>query len=119
MREPESVEECLYFTRRAFGDGKIMAWAFRKSCPKCGALMKKPTKRATTYECVCGHAEPKAEHEKDVVVNVRYTCPFCQHEGETTTDYKRRTWQGVKAYVFICEGCGKKVGITKKLKEPK
>lgn len=120
MREPETVEECLYFTRRSFGDGHIMAWAFRKECPKCKALMRKPKKTSPTYDCPeCGHAEPKQEHEASVTLNIRYTCPFCQHTGETTTPYQRKTWQGVKAFVFVCEGCGKKVGVTKKLAAPK
>ncbi|RME30687.1 hypothetical protein D6789_04925 [Candidatus Woesearchaeota archaeon] len=120
MREPTSVDECVYFTRRAFGKGHILAWAFRKECPKCKTLMKKPKKTSPTYECPnCGYSEPKKEHEASLVVHVRYTCPFCSHQGETETPYVRKTWQGVKAFVFVCEGCGKKVGVTKKLADPK
>lgn len=118
MRAPESVQECVYFTRRA--DPKLIAWAFRKPCPKCKALMKKPKKTSPTYDCPeCGHTESKAEHEQSLIINVQYVCPFCRHEGATTTEYKRKSWQGVKAFVFLCEDCGQKIGITKKLAEPK
>ena len=46
-------------------------------------------------------------------------CPFCQHEGEATTEFKRKSWDGMKAYVFVCEKCGRKIGITKRMKEKK
>ncbi len=122
LKQPNSVDECLYFTRRKLvPKGGVMAWAFRKECPACRkGLMKKPKKTATSYVCpACGHEEPKAEHEAGITVNVEYTCPFCGHSGEATTEYKRKSWQGVKAYVFACESCKEKIGITKKLKEPK
>ena len=123
LKRPDSVDECLYFTRRALlpTKGKIVAWAFRKRCPKCrNALMAKPKKTSPTYDCpACGYTEPKAEHIADMVLNVEYTCPACSFSGETTTEYKRKPWQGVKAYIFACGKCGEKLGVTKKLKEPK
>ncbi len=128
LKEPESMEELVYFTRRTIGEkGKVKAWAYKIKCPKCHkALMGKPVEngkvkiRATIYECPnCGYTESKAEHEKKLQLEIKYTCPFCEHKGETTIPYKRKTWQGVKAFVFQCESCGEKIGITKKMKEPK
>jgi len=121
LKQPESVDECLYFTRRKLlPKGMVMAWAFRKHCPKCHkGLMKKPKKTALSYVCpACSYEEEKKAHENGVIVNVQYTCP-CGHAGEATTEYQRKSWQGVKAYVFTCEACKQKIGITKKLKEPK
>jgi predicted RNA-binding Zn-ribbon protein involved in translation (DUF1610 family) len=108
LKQPESVDECLYFTRRKLEPrGSIMAWAFRKKCPKCQkGLMRKPNKRALEYECpACGFTEEKMAHEAGIVVNVEYACPSCGFSGEATTEYKRKPWQGVKAYVFLCGKC--------------
>ncbi len=115
------MEECLYFTRRKLEPrGSVVAWAFRKECPSCKALMRKPTKRSPRYECPsCGYAEEKKEHEASILLRVKYECPFCGKRGETTAPYKRRTWRGVQAYVFQCEFCKERIGITKKLKSPK
>jgi predicted RNA-binding Zn-ribbon protein involved in translation (DUF1610 family) len=123
LKQPESVDECVYFTRRALlpTKGRIVAWAFRKRCPKCRkGVMAKPKKSSPTYDCPsCGYAEPKAEHIADIKLNVEYTCPACGFSGEAQTEFKRKSWQGVKAYVFSCGKCGEKIGVTKKLKEPK
>ena len=35
MKEPDSMEECIYFTNRNIGKGKIKAWVFKEKCPKC------------------------------------------------------------------------------------
>ena len=128
LREPESMEECVYFTRRTMGDkGNIVAWTFREKCPKCKKeLMGKPVEkgkvkiRAKEYKCPgCGYTVSAEEYEPTLTVNVKYTCPECGNEGETTTQYKRKSWQGTKAYVFTCQKCKATIGITKKLKEPK
>ena len=128
LKQPESMDELLYFTRRTIEPkGRVMAWAFKKTCPECGkALMGKPVEngkvkvRAKEYVCPgCGHREDKKEHEKDVALNVQYTCPSCGHQAGTTTEYKRRTFKGVPAFVVQCEGCGEKIPVTKKMKEPK
>ena len=128
LEVPSSMDECIYFTRRTEGEkGHLMAWARKKECPSCHkALMGKPVEkgkikiRATEYVCPsCGHTEAKADHEEGLEVNCIYTCPHCEHKGEATMPYKRKTWQGVKAFVFNCEDCGEKIGITKKMKEPK
>ena len=128
LKFPESMDECLYFTRRKLeNNGRIIAWAMKKDCPECHkGLMGKPVEkgkvkvRASEYVCPeCGYTEPKKEYEDTVEISVQYTCPHCGKEGETKTDYKRKKWMGVDSYVFVCEGCNKKIGITKKMKEAK
>ncbi|MBN1792776.1 hypothetical protein JW826_03770 [Candidatus Woesearchaeota archaeon] len=127
---PDSMDDCIYFTRRVFdNNGKAIAWVKRKPCPKCkkGEMgkpldpkTKRPKIRADTYECPeCRFSEEKIPHEESLLVEVLYTCPFCGHKGEATTPYKRVNWDGVKAYVFACEACKKKIGITKKMKSGK
>jgi len=130
LRMPESMDECIYFTRRTLeNNGRVTAWVYRKTCPECNKAKmgkpidpktKKPMIRSDTYECPeCGYSEPKEEHEESLKVEIIYTCPYCGHSGETTTEYKRKNFGGVPAYVFICENCKKKIGITKKMKEKK
>ena len=128
LRQPESMDELVYFTRRTLEPkGRINAWAFKMQCPKCKkALMGKPVEkgkikiRASEYVCpACGYTEEKAEHEKNLEVCVEYICPKCENSGEATTPYKRKTWQGVPAFVFECGKCGEKLGVTKKMKAPK
>jgi hypothetical protein len=127
---PNSVDECIYFTRRAFdNNGKAIAWGYRKKCPKCQkATMgkpldpktKKPKIRADTYECPnCHFSEEKTPHEESLMVEIMYTCPHCANKGEATTRYKRVSFDGVKAYVFECSKCKKKIGLTKKMKSGK
>jgi predicted RNA-binding Zn-ribbon protein involved in translation (DUF1610 family) len=129
LKMPNSMDECLYFTNRTLGDGWIKAWVYKKECPKCGKeVMGKPVDektgkvkiRAKEYVCPeCGHTETKKDHEEALDLEIMYKCPFCGHEGEATTKYKRRTYKGVKAFVFKCGKCNEKIGITKKMKEPK
>ena len=127
FKKPASVEECVYFTNRIIGSGKAMAWVFRKECPKCKGDMGKPQKKggkidkkADHYVCYsCGYAESNEQVENSLMINVDYKCPHCGNEGKTTTEYKRKSFEGVQSYVFECQKCGKKIGITKKLKEAK
>ncbi len=128
LREPQSMDEVIYFTNRTLeGSGKARAWVYKKVCPECGkAKMGKPVEggkvkiRANEYVCPeCGHTEEKKEHEESLMVEVQYTCPHCAKEGEATTEYRRKSFEGVPAYVFTCESCGKKLGITKKMKQGK
>ena len=125
---PESMDDCLYFTRRDLdNDGSIIAWVRKKKCPECGkADVGKPVEkgkvkiRAKEYVCPeCGYTKEKEEYEESCTVNVIYKCPYCGNEGETTTPYKMKTFEGVKSYVFECQKCGKKIGITKKMKKSK
>jgi predicted RNA-binding Zn-ribbon protein involved in translation (DUF1610 family) len=120
---PESMDECIYFTNR----GEILAWVYRKECPKCKkARMGKPVvkgkvkTRADTYECpACGFSESKTEHEESLKLEAQYTCPACGKKGESTGQYKRKAYQGVPSYIVDCEHCGEQIALTKKLKEPK
>ncbi|MBN2421353.1 hypothetical protein JXB27_03690 [Candidatus Woesearchaeota archaeon] len=128
LKFPNSMDECLYFSRRTIGEkGRVTAWVFKMQCPKCkkGVMGKpkdektgRPKIRATEYVCdSCGYSEEKAAHQEKLVMNVQYTCPFCGNEGEATTAYKLKSFDGMKAYVFECAKCHKKIGITKKMKE--
>ena len=128
LKKPSGVEECIYFTNRTIGSGMAMAWVFRKECPKCkNAIMGKPQKKggkfdkkADHYVCYsCGYKESNEQVENSLVLNVEYKCQYCGHEGEATSEYKRKTFEGVPSYVFECQKCRKKIGLTKKLKEGK
>ncbi|MFH1770789.1 MAG: hypothetical protein ABH828_04495 [archaeon] len=126
---PNSMDECVYFTRRVMDNGKIVAWVFKEDCPECGkAKMGKPLDektgkpkiRATEYVCPeCGYSVPKQQYEDTLTCNIQYTCPVCKFEGEIQVPYKRKSFQGVKAIVFECEKCKEKIPITKKMAEPK
>lgn len=128
MEIPESMDECFYFTNRVLDNGgSVIAWTLKPDCPKCKkAKMGKPVEkgkvkiRANQYKCPeCGYTVDKDEFDPTLTLNIRYKCPHCGNEGETTTDYKRKKFQGVDAYVFKCSKCGEKIGITKKMKETK
>jgi predicted RNA-binding Zn-ribbon protein involved in translation (DUF1610 family) len=130
LKVPESMEECLYFTNRSIGEkGNILAWVYRKECPKCKkAKMGKPVNpktgrpkpRSLEYVCPgCGFTEEKAEHESTLTLEAQYTCPECGKDGEGSTPYVRKTFKGVKAFVIECEHCQAKIPVTKKLKEIK
>ena len=128
LKKPNSMDECIYFTNRISDSGRAVAWVFRKQCPKCKkGIMGKPQKKdgkfdkkAEHYVCYsCGYEESNEQVENNLILNVEYKCPHCAHEGETTTEYKRKTFEGVPSYVFECQKCRKKIGLTKKLKESK
>ena len=128
LKKPGSVQECVYFTNRIIDSGRAMAWVFKKECPKCKKdIMGKPQKKngkidkkADHYVCYsCGYKESNEQVENSLVLNVEYKCPHCGHEGEATSEYKRKTFEGVPSYVFECQKCRKKIGLTKKLKERK
>ncbi|NQV91390.1 hypothetical protein HQ489_02855 [Candidatus Woesearchaeota archaeon] len=125
---PESMDDCLYFTNRTLDpEGQILAWVHKKKCPKCkSAKMGKPVEkgkvkiRATVYVCPsCQYTEEKAEHEESLTMEAAYTCPHCGKEGEGTTIYKRKSFQGVPAFVIECEHCKESIALTKKMKKPK
>ena len=125
LQLPNSMEECIYFTRRSIGQGSVIAWTTKQPCPKCGkAMMSKPRGdkgkvmiRAKEYACpACKYTSEKSAYEDTLSCNIQYVCPACKHSGETTAPFKRKTWQGVKAIVFECAECKAKTGITKKMK---
>ncbi|MBI2507923.1 hypothetical protein HYV89_03140 [Candidatus Woesearchaeota archaeon] len=136
LKEPASMEECVYFTNRAVGTGKIKAWVFRENCPKCGkGVMGKPKDektgkpkiRAEEYACPeCSHTIEKQEYEDTLTTNIKYTCPHCSHQGEAQQSFKRKKIQRlneetgkketVEAIRFQCEKCRNNIDITKKMK---
>jgi len=127
-KQPESMDECVYFTRRALGEkGHATAWVMRQTCSSCKkALMGKPVVkgkikiRAPIYVCpACGHEETKEVHEEGLTADIDYTCPECNHTGHATTPYKRKKLQGVESFVFNCESCDTTLGVSKKMKKPK
>ena len=119
------MEECLYFTNRSVGEGTILAWVYRKQCPKCRkASMGKPVAkgkvqmRAKEYACpACGYREEKTVHEESLQIQAHYTCPKCKKEGESTTEYKRKNYQGIPSFILTCIHCGTKIPLTKKMKK--
>ncbi len=128
LKLPQSMNECLYFSNRFVGaKGHVLAWVYRKFCPKCKkAKMGKPLEkgkvklRAQEYTCPsCGFTEEKVAHEESLTLEAQYTCPECGKKGEGTTQYKRKAYRGIPSYVIECQHCKTKIPITKKLKEKK
>ena len=129
LKVPKSMDECLYFTNRLLDNGQLLAWVYRKDCPKCKATkMGKPVdaktgkvkSRSTEYVCSeCGFTEQKNEHEESLTLEAKYTCPNCGKEGESTAPYKRKKYLGVDSYVVECQHCKEIIPLTKKLKEIK
>lgn len=128
LKKPESMEECIYFTNRNIGSGRAVAWVFRKECPKCkkDVLRKpstksgKPDKKSPIYVCkICRYEEKNEDVENGLALNVEYKCLHCGDEGETISEYQRKTFEGVPSYVFECQKCHKKIGLTKKMKHMK
>ncbi len=134
LKQPTSIDECVYFTRRVIGNGKIKAWVFKKLCPKCKkALMEKPKDpktgkpklRSKEYVCPeCGFKIEKKQYEDSLICNIEYTCPYCSFSGEIQVPFKRKkvkiqTPDGEKtvdSLRFQCKKCNKNIDITKKLK---
>lgn len=117
--------ECLYFTNRSLEPkGSILAWVYRKTCPKCRkAKMGKPVEkgkvktRADEYVCPeCGYSEEKVAHEESLILEAQYTCPKCGKVGESSASYKRKDYSGVLAFVVDCSHCGEKIPLAKKMK---
>lgn len=128
LRQPESMEDLVYFTDRDIGRGRARVWVFRQQCPKCGkAVMGKPLKpdgkpkiRADSYECPkCSYAVEKWEYEETLSACVEYTCPSCGKSGEMESPFKRKKVEGVDSLRLQCPHCKGKIDVTKKMKEPK
>jgi len=129
LTEPTDMEELIYFTNRFLdNDGQIMCWVERKECPKCHKAKMgkpigpdgKPKIRAKEYVCLeCGYTVPKKEYEESLTAKAKYTCPKCKKEGEGQVPFKRKKVKGADALVFVCEHCGEKIYVTKKMKELK
>lgn len=135
LQEPKSMDECVYFTNRIIGNGKVRAWAMKEKCPKCheGLMGKprdpktgKPKIRADNYECPnCHYSVPIEEYEDTLTASIKYICPHCNNEGEIQIPYKRKKVQifdeeGKKKTAdvlrFQCSKCNQNIDITKKMK---
>ncbi len=133
LKMPESMDECVYFTRRS--KPQVVAWVFREKCPKCKkALMGKPKDasgkvkiRAKEYVCPeCGHAIEKSAYEDTLTASIQYTCPKCGFSGEHQMPFKRKKIRifdeeegkevMADALVFNCQKCNEKIAVTKKMK---
>ncbi|MFH1849637.1 MAG: hypothetical protein ABH879_05610 [archaeon] len=122
--EPESMDEIVYFTRRAIGDGCAVSWVYRQECPVCkAAKMGKPVVkgkvkiRSDEYVCpACGHTVEKKEYEESLNAQINYTCPECRKEGSSEVPFKRKSIKGVQTLRCQCEHCGANIDITKKMK---
>ena len=137
LKEPQSMDECVYFTNRELAnEGYIKAWVFKEDCPECKkSKMGKPINpktgkakiRAKEYECVsCGHKEEKENYENTLTCNVKYKCPYCRNEDETQIPFLRKKVtrfneekgkrESVEGVIFNCSKCEKRIEITKKMK---
>lgn len=135
LREPQSMDECVYFTRRELGaNGKVVTWVFRQECPKCHkALMGKPVEkgkvkiRTKQYVCPeCGYTINEDEYEETLTASIKYTCPYCGFVGEIQVPFRRKKVQmldeetgkktAAESLRFTCQKCSKNIDITKKMK---
>ncbi len=130
LKQPESMDELVYFTNRSLegGKGNARVWVFRQTCPKCKkALMGKPRDskgkvktRASEYACLsCGNVVEKKAYEESLTANSEYACPHCGSIGETQGPFKRKNIDGVQTLRLNCSKCSGNLDITKKLKEKK
>ena len=136
LRQPKSMDECIYFTNRNDPkNGKVRAWVFKENCPKCkeGLMAKprdektgKPKIRATEYVCPkCNHTVEKKEYEATLTACIDYTCT-CGNSGEVEMPFKRKKIKffddedqkekAADALQFVCSKCDKKINVTKKMK---
>ena len=136
LREPESMDECVYFTNRATEKCKVRAWVFREQCPKCGkGLMGKPKDsktgrakiRAEEYECPeCKYNVSKDEYENTLTVNIQYTCPKCNSSDEISAPFQLKKIQrlneetgkkqSIDSIRVLCSKCNEKIDVTKKMR---
>lgn len=129
--EPTNVSDCLYFTNRTIGTGKIKAWVFKGICSCNGKMVAvKPASalaKPKEYVCEsCGKKVSTKEYEEALPINVKYTCPKCGNLSELQVPYKRKKIKifdeedqkerTADAVQFECGKCKEKLNITKKLK---
>jgi len=125
LKEPNSMDECAYFTRRNTNTMRIIVWVFKQECPKCHAIMGKPKGknekvmiRAKEFTCEkCGYTESKDDYESKLTANGKYTCLKCNFEGEGQISFKWKTIDGIPTLRFVCEKCKANIDVTKKMKE--
>ena len=130
LKQPESMDECVYFTQRSIDDGKgsVKVWVFKQTCPKCGkAIMGKPRDKkgkvlTRAKECVCpscGYSVEKQAYEDSLTANAEYKCPSCGSSGETHIPFKRKNIEGIPTLRFQCSKCKTHIDVTKKMKAKK
>ncbi len=130
LKQPESMDECVYFTNRSLenGKGSVKVWVFKQTCPKCRkAIMGKPRDskgkvrtRADEYVCSsCGYSVEKKAYEESLTANAEYTCQACGSSGEAQIQFKRKNIEGIPTLRFQCVKCKANIDVTKKMKEKK
>ena len=128
LRQPESMDELVYFTNRTLGKGSVRVWVFKQTCPKCRkAIMGKPRDskgkvktRAKEFTCpACGYTVEKQAYEESLTANADYTCPSCGSSGELEAPFKRKNIEGVPTLRFQCQKCSTNIDVTRKMKEKK
>ena len=134
IKQPESMDECVYFTNRSLADakgnavGNVKVWVFKQDCPKCKkSVMGKPRSskgkvktRASEYVCSsCGYSVEKEAYEDSLTANAEYTCQACGGSGESQIPFKRKNIEGIPTLRFQCGKCSANIDVTKKLKEKK
>lgn len=135
VREPTSINQCIYFTNRTIGNEKIKAWVYRQKCPKCSkSLMSKPRDskgkikiRAKEFVCEsCHYTISEDEYEKTLNAEIKYECPHCSNKGEIVIPFIRKKVmvldketgkkKSIEALRFQCSKCNKNIDISKKMK---
>lgn len=124
LERPKSMSELDYYTKRQIGDGHAEVWVCKQKC-SCGGLLKKPKMRATIYICEkCMATVSKEDYTAKEVACIVYTCPSCKHTAEKQEPFKRKKVgiiikgkrKSVETFQFLCDSCGEKINVTKKLK---
>ena len=137
IKEPASMDECVYFTNRILGEkGKVKGWVYKQLCPKCNkSLMGKPRDpktgrpkiRSIDYVCPsCNYTVEKGEYEDTLTFEAKYICQYCENQGEVQTSFKRKKVKVIdeetgkesaaEAVRFQCSKCNKNIDVTKKMK---
>jgi len=137
LNEPTSTQDVVYFTRRTLGaHGRVIAWVYRKDCPKCKkAQMGKPKDeksgkakvRAKEYTCpACKYTVGKYEFEETLTIEAKYTCPHCKKQGESSGPFNRKKMKvfddekqkkiSITMVRLPCQHCKGNIDITQKMK---
>ncbi len=126
LQIPDSMDELVYWTKRALDSGNVIMWVKKGDCPKCKKIkIGKPVgdngkvkMRAKEYVCAgCGNTVEKEAYEESLTAEVIYMCPSCGKKGEFTGPFKRKNVQGIQTFRFQCGSCNSPIDVTKKMKE--
>ena len=136
IQEPQSMDDLIYFTKRAIGEGSARAWVYKEKCPQCKkGVMGKPVDaktgrakiRAKEYVCPeCAYTADKDAYEDTLTAQVAYVCPHCKAAGDAEVSFKRRKVSRfdeekqkkvvVEVLRVQCHKCGGNIDVTKKMK---